>query len=98
MSPPIYGRALITPEPEHLTTEASRGARLMISQIGWSDAIGARFNGDGRRFHEEEASWSTRGEHRIVPNTSHFIQLDRPDAAIVAIRGAVATVGDGAKE
>lgn len=72
--------------------------RQMISQIGWSDAIGARFNADWRRFHEEEASWSIRGQHRIPTNTSHFIQLDRPDAVIVAIRDVVAMVRDAAKE
>lgn len=71
--------------------------RQMISQIGWSDAIGARFNADWRRFHEEEASWSTRGQHRVVRNTSHFIQLDRPDVVIVAIRDVVAMVREGPK-
>lgn len=64
----------------------------MISQIGWSEATGDRFNADWRRFHREEASWSTRGEHRVVRKTGHFIQLDRPDAVIGAIGDVVAMV------
>jgi pimeloyl-ACP methyl ester carboxylesterase len=35
-------------------------------------------------FHNEIAAHSTRGSNRVVPGTSHYIQLDKPDAVIAA--------------
>ena len=36
-------------------------------------------------MHREVAALSSRGVHRRVANTSHFIQLDQPEAVIEAI-------------
>jgi pimeloyl-ACP methyl ester carboxylesterase len=36
--------------------------------------------------HEHDARLSTRGEHRIVPGSGHWMQLDAPDAVTEAIR------------
>jgi pimeloyl-ACP methyl ester carboxylesterase len=36
--------------------------------------------------HEHDAGLSTRGEHRIVPGSGHWMQLDAPDAVVDAIR------------
>jgi pimeloyl-ACP methyl ester carboxylesterase len=44
-------------------------------------------NAEGQREHEHDARLSTRGEHRIVPNTQHWLQLDAPEVVIEAIRG-----------
>ena len=37
------------------------------------------------RLHRETARLSTRGNHRLVPRSGHYIQLDRPDEVIAAI-------------
>ena len=37
--------------------------------------------------HEDDARLSTRGEHRVVDATRHWIQLDAPEAVIETIRG-----------
>ena len=39
------------------------------------------------------ASWSSRSTHRVLSDASHFIQLDRPDAVVAAVREVV----DGAR-
>ena len=39
-----------------------------------------------RRFHRRQASLSSRGIERVVAETSHEIQRDRPDAVIGAVR------------
>jgi hypothetical protein len=45
-------------------------------------------------LHEDIARLSSRGIHRIVPNSHHYIQLDRADAVIDAIREVLrATTG-----
>ena len=36
--------------------------------------------------HDHDARLSTCGEHRIVPGTGHWIQLDAPDAVVAAIK------------
>jgi pimeloyl-ACP methyl ester carboxylesterase len=38
------------------------------------------------REHEQDARLSTRGEHVIIPAAAHWIQLDRPDVVIDAIK------------
>lgn len=40
----------------------------------------------------EEASWSTQSTHRKLDDSSHVIQLERPDAVVDAIRAVVAQV------
>jgi pimeloyl-ACP methyl ester carboxylesterase len=43
-------------------------------------------------LHEDQATWSTRGRHRLIPGASHYIQLDRPAAVIAAVRDVVQEV------
>jgi pimeloyl-ACP methyl ester carboxylesterase len=45
-----------------------------------------------KSLHDEEASWSTRGRHELVPDSTHYIQFDRPDVVIAAVREVVARV------
>ena len=40
----------------------------------------------------DEASWSSEGRHEVVPNASHYIQFDRPDVVIGAVRDVVMRV------
>ena len=39
--------------------------------------------------HEQDARLSTRGEHRVVPGSGHWMQLDAPDAIAEAIRSLI---------
>jgi len=43
-------------------------------------------------LHDDEASWSSRGRHQLVPDATHYIQLERPDVVIAAIKEVVADV------
>lgn len=45
-----------------------------------------------KALHDDEARWSTRSRHEIVPDASHYIQVDRPDVVIRAVDEVVATV------
>ncbi len=42
------------------------------------------------QMHQEEASWSSNGQHRVIPGTDHFIQLEKPEAVIAAIKQVAA--------
>ena len=41
------------------------------------------------REHEHDAGLSTRGEHRVVSGSGHWMQLDAPDAVVEAVRRLV---------
>ncbi|GLQ98333.1 alpha/beta hydrolase [Dyella mobilis] len=41
--------------------------------------------GNWMQMHDELASRSTRGQNRVIADTSHYIQLDQPGAVIAAI-------------
>lgn len=44
---------------------------------------------------DDEASWSSRSVHRLVDDASHYIQFDRPDVVIEAVRSVVDSVRAG---
>jgi pimeloyl-ACP methyl ester carboxylesterase len=46
-------------------------------------------------LHDEEASWSHHSRHEVVPDSTHYIQLDRPDVVIAAVREVVGNVRSG---
>lgn len=50
---------------------------------------GARFKQEWKTLHAEQAALSTRGRQRIVTDAGHYIQIDRPDAVIGAVRDVV---------
>lgn len=58
---------------------------------------GERFKQEWRTLGADEASWSTRGRQRVVPDATHYIQIDRPDVVIAATRDVVAEVRADAK-
>ncbi|MNH43042.1 hypothetical protein D3C79_1048550 [compost metagenome] len=37
----------------------------------------------------EAASWSTNSTHQVLEDSSHVMQLERPDAVIAAIKDVV---------
>ena len=48
-----------------------------------------------KALHEEEATWSTHSRHELVPDATHYIQFDRPDIVIRAVREVVGAVRNG---
>lgn len=49
-----------------------------------------------KQLQNDEASWSSRSRHQLLPDSTHYIQFDRPDAVIAAVREVVGTVREGA--
>jgi pimeloyl-ACP methyl ester carboxylesterase len=45
-----------------------------------------------RGLHDDEATWSSKSRHELVPNATHYIQFDRPDVVIGAVREVVDSV------
>lgn len=50
---------------------------------------GARFKQEWKILHGELAAFSTRGRQQIVPDATHYIQVDRPEVVTAAVREVV---------
>jgi pimeloyl-ACP methyl ester carboxylesterase len=57
-----------------------------LRAMGLTPADGARLLAASVALHENQATWSRRARHEIVPDASHYIQFDRPDVVIAAVR------------
>lgn len=64
------------------TPEQLKGLALKAEQ-------GARFKQEWKALHAEQAAFSTRGRQRLVPDATHYIQVDRPEVVITAVRDVV---------
>lgn len=65
--------------------------------LGITDQDAVRFKQTWKTLHEEQTRFSTRGRQQIVPDATHYIQIDRPDVVIDAVREVVDTVRADAK-
>lgn len=60
--------------------------------LGLTAEKAGEFKALWKTMHDEEASWSTRSQHRVLEDAGHYIQFDRPDAVIAAVRSIVDSV------
>ena len=44
------------------------------------------------QMQDDLATWSSRSQHQLVPDANHYIQFDRPDVVITAVRSVVEKV------
>jgi pimeloyl-ACP methyl ester carboxylesterase len=64
----------------------------MLAAQGITRAQGDRMQAAWETLQADEATWSAGGRHERVPNASHYIQFDRPDVVIGAVRDVVVRV------
>lgn len=63
-----------------------------LRAVGASQDQGAIAKRIWSDLHDEEMTWSSRGAQQTLPDSSHYIAWDRPDAVISAVRQVVGTV------
>jgi pimeloyl-ACP methyl ester carboxylesterase len=63
-----------------------------LKGLGIKASDGARFKQEWKALHAEQAAMSTRGRQQIVPDAGHYIQIDRPDVVIAAVKQVVEAV------
>ena len=68
----------------------------VLKTVGMTRDQGDRMQVAWKALHDEEATWSTRSRHELVPDATHYIQLDRPDVVIRAVREVISAVRNGA--
>jgi pimeloyl-ACP methyl ester carboxylesterase len=74
-----------------LTAMAPMDSSILAS-LEIDRAKGEEFQALWRSLHDEEASWSTRSQHQVLTDATHYVQFDRPDAVIAAVRSVVDSV------
>ena len=63
-----------------------------LAQLNMTRADAGRMQAAWKALHADEASWSSRSRHQLVPDASHYIQYDRPDVVVAAVEEVVADV------
>jgi pimeloyl-ACP methyl ester carboxylesterase len=72
-----------------LPADVLKTAQLTVEQ-------GQLLQSEWKKMHDDEASWSRNSNHDIVPDSTHYIQFDRPDVVTAAVRRVVDEVRSGA--
>lgn len=63
-----------------------------LKSLNMTDEQGQKIKTVWTAMHDEEASWSQHSRHELVPDATHYIQFDRPDVVIAAVREVVGSV------
>jgi pimeloyl-ACP methyl ester carboxylesterase len=64
----------------------------MLKALQMSSEQGQKIQAAWKEMHDEEASWSHHSRHELVPDATHYIQFDRPDLVIAAVKEVVSEV------
>jgi pimeloyl-ACP methyl ester carboxylesterase len=67
----------------------------MLQAMQMTTEQGQRIQAAWKDMHDEEASWSHFSRHQLVPDSTHYIQFDRPDVVIAAVQEVVNDVRSG---
>jgi pimeloyl-ACP methyl ester carboxylesterase len=78
--------------PIVVLTAAKPYPQQMLDMMQMTPAEGKGMQARWEALHKDEASWSTRSRQEILPDATHYVQYDRPDAVIRAIDEVVAAV------
>jgi pimeloyl-ACP methyl ester carboxylesterase len=72
--------------PLVVLTATKRPSANQQNDLGWTPKQTERFFEAKRTLHDDETSWSSRGRHELVADSDHYIQFERPDRVIGAVR------------
>jgi pimeloyl-ACP methyl ester carboxylesterase len=83
--------------PIVVLTAAKPYPAAMLKAMQMTAEQGQRIQTAWKQMHDEEASWSHNSRHELVPDATHYIQFDRPDVVIAAVREVVNDVRSGSR-
>ncbi len=63
-----------------------------LKAMKWTDEQALQIRTVWKAMHDDEASWSHHSRHELVPDATHYIQFDRPDVVIAAVKEVVGDV------
>jgi hypothetical protein len=63
-----------------------------LKSKGISEEQERQFQSAWKELHDDQTTWSSHSRHEILTDSDHYIQFDRPDAVIKAVREVVTDV------
>jgi len=66
-----------------------------LSAMKMTAEQGVQFRQVWKTLHIDQANWSSVSRHELYPEAGHYIQIDRPDAVIRAVRDVVSAIRTG---
>ena len=63
-----------------------------IAALEWTEEHAQKSREAWRLMHEEQAAWSSHSRHQLIFEAEHYIQFDRPEVVIKAVRWVVEEV------
>ncbi len=75
--------------PVYILTAMAPYSAEVLATLGLTPEQGRQYKEVWKDMHDEAALWSSRSQHRLVPEADHYIQFDRPDVVIEALRSVV---------
>ena len=75
--------------PLIVLTHGEAMSEQMAKAQGIDRAAADRVEAAWLELHNDEASWSSRSRHEVVAGATHYIQLDKPQVVIAAVRELV---------
>ncbi|HKH91903.1 MAG TPA: alpha/beta fold hydrolase [Gemmatimonadaceae bacterium] len=78
--------------PMVVLTAGQEQPMASLHAMGLTREQGTRLRSATRGMHDDQATWTRRGRHELVPDATHYIQFDRPDVVIRATREVVDAV------
>ena len=67
----------------------------VLKTVQMTPEQGQRMQAEWKLLHDDEASWSHHSRHELVPEATHYIQFDKPDVVITAVKEVVGDVRSG---
>jgi pimeloyl-ACP methyl ester carboxylesterase len=81
--------------PTAVLTAMKPKSETELKIAGLSESDSEKMQSIWRELHNDMASWSSHSTHQVLDDAGHYIQFDRPDAVIAAIRQVVNSIRAG---
>jgi pimeloyl-ACP methyl ester carboxylesterase len=80
--------------PLFVLTAMAPEAEAVLAEAKITQQQAAQIQSIWKQLQDEEASWSSRSRHKLVNDSSHYIQFYRPDIVVDAVLSVVNEVRD----
>jgi pimeloyl-ACP methyl ester carboxylesterase len=78
--------------PVYVLTSMVPLPKEVLAALKLTPEQGVQYKEIWKEMHDDEASWSSNSRHRLVADAGHYIQFDRPDSVIDAVKSVVGKV------
>jgi pimeloyl-ACP methyl ester carboxylesterase len=88
----VQGMRQLGDRPLVVLTAGREQPPAALRLMGVTREQGVQLRDAARDLHEDQTSWARHGRHELVPDATHYIQFDRPDVVVRAMREVVEAV------